>query len=71
MNHELIIFGIILGGAIGFAFTAGYFVAMRSVVKQIEQLRELTKQSRSYLKHLKDETTPIYDSLYKEFNDSK
>lgn len=64
---QIALFGLVLGVTASLSFTFGYVKAMRSVSKQIEQLRTLTKQTKAYVKRLKEEETPIYDSLYKEF----
>lgn len=67
---ETVIFGVIIGITASLSYTFGYVKAMRSVSKQIEQLRSLTKQTRGYVKRLREEETPIYDQLLKEFKEA-
>lgn len=67
---QIIIFGLVIGVTASVSYTFGYVKAMRSVSKQIEQLRALTKQTRLHVKRIREEQTPIYDQLLKEFNEA-
>lgn len=67
---QIIIFGLVIGVTASVSYTFGYVKAMRSVAKQIEQLRALTKQTRLHVKRIREEQTPIYDQLLKEFNEA-